>query len=157
MKTTQYDMHNISISFLWSVFVLTAPNVIFANYINIDFIKNWHKFFALKAHSGKKKLWPTYPSFAVMFLLTIFEIQFLYWELNKSKRIQSQNSSAMYLQLAKDRLVWKILRISFFSFINGNYANTFISLNTHDVYVIMATWFCHFFKGKLIYLILNTI
>ena len=139
MKTTQYDMHNISISFLWSLYVLTAPNVIFANYINVDFIKNWHKFFALKAHNWKTKLCPTYPSFAVMFLLTIFEIQFVYRELNESKRIQSQNSSAMYLQLAKDRLVWKILRISYFSFINGNYANIFVLLNAHDVYVIMAT------------------
>ena len=113
-ETTQYDTHNISISFLWSLFVLIAPNVIFAYCINVDFKKNWRKFLTQKAHNGKVKLWPTYPNFAVKFLLTIFEIQFLYWELNKIKRIQSQNSSAMYLQLTKDRLVWKILRIFFF-------------------------------------------
>ena len=34
----------------------------------------------------------------------------------------------------------------YFSFMNGNYANIFILLNTHDVYVIMATWFCLFLR-----------
>ena len=94
--------------------------------IIVDFIKNWHKYFTQKAHNGKIKLWPTYPSFALKFLLTIFDIQFFYRELNESKRIQSQNSSAMNLQLTKDRLVW-----------NGKYQ---ISLFYLTPMMLMSLW-----------------